>query len=183
MPRRAAKDVAPAALPAIKRAFTRWDNRYADLHDDVPRPSLNEMHRVTGINESVLGQYKRGQRRPIIDHCLPLARWYDVPVDDVLAELGYPNLAKLISTTRASNWEEREMILKLLRIAQSNDAWKSADWRTVSWKAMADEQLTNSNDIHQKARNYALIVLGWEQDPERDIPLARKSSDKLEVVS
>lgn len=46
--------------------------------------TLADLAAVTGVSESTLSRLESGQRRPALDLLLPLARLYNVPLDDLV---------------------------------------------------------------------------------------------------
>ncbi|MFD0342200.1 helix-turn-helix domain-containing protein [Streptomyces sp. NPDC127117] len=46
--------------------------------------TLADLAEVTAVSESTLSRLESGQRRPTLDLLLPLARLYDVPLDDLV---------------------------------------------------------------------------------------------------
>jgi transcriptional regulator with XRE-family HTH domain len=50
--------------------------------------SLIELARQTGLSISTLSRLENGKRRPTLEQLLPLARAYDVPLDDLVGSRG-----------------------------------------------------------------------------------------------
>ncbi|MFK4599595.1 transcriptional regulator with XRE-family HTH domain [Streptomyces pristinaespiralis] len=46
--------------------------------------TLADLAATTGVSESTLSRLESGQRRPSLELLLPLARIYDVPLDDLV---------------------------------------------------------------------------------------------------
>jgi transcriptional regulator with XRE-family HTH domain len=112
-----------------------------------------------GIHEGSYGEILRGKRRASAIQCLLIARDLDLPVEDVVAIEGLPDIAGLIRFVENDKEQrypgERESILATLRIAQQSPVWRQADWRTVIYRQQADAILASELDTYTKAALYA----------------------------
>jgi|GEM_PF-5920554 len=172
-------------LSPFAKALRRWIAQYQMHHpDDADRPRYALAHDLD-INVSSWSRYRNGHAIPSLEQCRAIAHRLDIPVEAVIREAHYPDLAGLVQVVREHpDRDDQHYIITLLTVAQQSSEWKKAAWHASVWKERAEEDLTRSDlSLYARARHYADDVWGWYYDPQRNIDRANRRTDEILVIA
>lgn len=169
------------------RQLNAWVLMWRAHHPDVKYNQRNATAEM-GINYTSFSYILNGRYRPTIEQCLILARYFEIPLEDVLRAAGYFDLAGLrkwvAEDTALRDPAEKQYVLDVLRIALSLGEWQREIWQQSPFKDRAERALASSRDPYERAVEYADAVYEWGHSPERSTPRGlRNTDDIMPVVS
>jgi transcriptional regulator with XRE-family HTH domain len=162
----------------------RWRARHARDIVYNQRAVAVEM----GISATTFSNILNGRGRPTPAQCIILARFFEIPLEDLLSAAGYPDVAALrlwvINDPTPHDARERQYVATVLDIALRSKEWQQETWQQSPYKDRAEKALASTKEAYERAIEYADAVYDWGHSPERHTPRRdRTTEDLLTAVS
>ena len=141
-----------------------------------------------GINYTSFSYILNGRTRPTPEQTLIIARYFEVPLEDVIRAAGYADVQTLrewvANDEMPRDAAEKQYVLDVLAIALRLPEWQRETWQQSPFKDRAEKALASSREPYERAVEYADAVYEWGHSPERRIPRGmRNTEDIIPAVS
>lgn len=151
---------------------------------------------IIGIYHATLSHFRCGTKRPTEDQCLSIARFFHVPIGEVLQSAGYddvPHLRRFIEQSLRGfatgekvpdgrTLKDYQDIYNILKMLQMNLEWRDLASDSPA-KELAEDALASNKPPYNKAKAYTDVVWLWYEAGQQKTTRGQRQTGEMARVT
>ncbi len=174
-----------------KEALERYREAYYGRHPDQIQLYKSQTREAAklfdgSIHYTSCNKFLNGREKPTPAQCRIISDVFEVPIEHVLHDMGYPIIRDLAQVARKApdTWGEKPVVVLLLEKVPQTREWQKTDWHSSFWKQEIANALVSNRDPLPKAGAVAFLLRGFVMDPYRgESPSLEETMKELQAIS